>query len=114
MPSINEAVAAKLADIAPTVTDRVVDLLTEKEINRRVELITQGLAKLTDMEREGRKLSKPDVQTFNADLSPAEPQFSAGRVEELKKHNEKTEKLTKALDKAIDKADFGDLINLLK
>lgn len=114
MKSINETVAAKLSDISPTVNGRVVDLLVEKEITRRVELITQGLSRLTEFDRENRKLSKPDVETFNADMTPAAPQFSKARVEEINKHREKTEKLQKALDKAIDKGDTGDLANLVK
>jgi multidrug resistance efflux pump len=114
MTSINEQVAAKLADISPTVTGKVVDLLVEKEVNRRVELITQGLSKLNEFDRETRKLSKPDVEAFNADLTPAAPQFTKARVEEIKKHGEKVEKLTKALDKAIDSGDIGDLANLVK
>lgn len=112
--SINEAVASKLENISPVVAEQVVNLLVEKEVNRRVELITQGLAKLNEYDREARKLSKPNVETFNADLTPAAPQFSKERVEEITKHREKTEKLSKALDKAIDKGDIGDLANLVK
>lgn len=114
MSSINEQVAEKLAGISPAVNGKVVDLLVEKEVNRRVELITQGLSKLNEMDRETRKLSKPDVETFNADLTPAAPQFSKARAEEINKHREKVEKLTKALDKAIDNGDIGDLTNLVK
>lgn len=114
MPSINEQVAEKLAGISPTVSGKVVDLLVDKEVNRRVELITQGLGKLSEMERETRKLSKPDVETFNTDLTPATPQFSKARVDEIGKQRQKVEKLTKALDKAIDDGDIGDLANFVK
>lgn len=113
MPTIHEKVAERLSDISPAVTDKVVDLLVDKEVNKRVDNITQGLAKLDDLEKERRKHSKPDVQTYKEDLSPADPQFSKERVDAIQKLNQKIEKLTKALDKAIDAGDFGDLNNLL-
>lgn len=114
MPTINEQVAEKLAEISPTVESKVVDLMVDKEVSRRVELITQGLGKLSDWEREGRKLSKPDVETFNEDGSQASAVFSKSHLDALTKHNERVAKLTRALDKAIDAGDMGDLINFLK
>jgi hypothetical protein len=114
MSSINEAVAEKLANISPVVNEKVVDLLVDKEVNRRVELITQGLAKLNEAERETRKLSKPNAETFNADGSVATTAFTKDALDALNKHNEKTEKLRKALDKAVDSGDIGDLTNLVK
>ena len=114
MPTIHEQVAEKLSGISPAVSERVVDTLVEKEVNRRVEMITQGLAKLSDMEREMRKLNKPDVETFNHDGSPANVGFTKQKLDDISKQQQKMDKLTKALDNAIDKGDFGDLNNLVQ
>lgn len=113
MPTIHEQVAAKLAGISPAVTEKIVDNLVEKEVASRVSRIEQGLAKLSELEKEQRKLSKPDIQVYTDPSKPATSQFSKERVESIQKVEQKIEKLTKALDKAIDAADFSDLNNVV-
>lgn len=113
MPTINEQVADRLKTIAPDVESKVVELMVEKETNRRVEIISQAIAKLDDMQREQRKLGKPDQQSFDGDGKEVSSGFSKERTEERKKLAEKMDKLSKALEKAIG-GDLGDLNNLVK
>jgi hypothetical protein len=112
MPTINEQVAERIKGISPQVEETVVNLLVDKEVNRRVELITQGLTRLEEFDRESRKLSKPDVETFDGDGNVASSGFSKDRTEARKKLTERTEKMTKAIDKALG-GDIGDLANLV-
>jgi hypothetical protein len=113
MPTINEQVATRIKNCAPAVEDRVVDVLAEKEVARRVELIVQGLGKADDAEKEIRKFSKPDVEQFDGEGNPVATLFSKDRTDARKKLNEKIVKLEKAIEKAVD-GDIGDLANLIQ
>jgi hypothetical protein len=112
MPTINEQVAERIKGIAPDVENKVVDLLVDKEVNRRVEIITQGLGKLEELDRESRKLSKPDVETFGEDGNLSSSGYSKARKEEREKLAQRIDKLTKAVEKAVG-GDIGDLANLI-
>lgn len=110
--SIHEAVAEQVSKIAPVVKERVVNLLVEKEVNRRTELISQGLTRLSELDKENRKLSKPDHVTYSGDGTKSEV-FSKDQFEQREKLHEKIDKLEKAIAKAIDNGDIGDLANLV-
>ena len=112
MPTINEQVAERIKGIAPDVESKVVDLLVDKEVNRRVELITQGLGKLSDLEREARKVSKPDVEAYDEKGNLSSSSYSKQRAEERQKLADRAAKLEKALEKAVG-GDIGDLANLV-
>jgi hypothetical protein len=112
MPTINEQVGEKLKAIAPVVENKVVDLLVDKEVNRRVEIITQGLGKLEELDRESRKLSKPDVESYDGDGNLSSSGYSKVRKEEREKLAQRIDKLTKAVEKAVG-GDIGDLANLV-
>lgn len=113
MPTINMQVAERIKASAPDVEQRLVDMLVEKEVSRRVEVVGQGVGKANDLEKELRKIDKPDSETFNADGSTATATYTKARLEELKKTREKLDKLNKAIDKAL-AGDLGDLTNLIK
>lgn len=111
--TINSAVAERIKASAPEVETRLVEMLVDREVSRRVELIGQGLAKLDEMAREARKLEKPTHVTLNRDGTTASETFTKEALEAIKKHTEKTDKLQRAVDKALN-GDLGDLPNLLK
>ncbi len=110
--SINQKVADALTHLSPTIEDRVVDVLATKEANRRVELVCSGLAKLDELDKENRKLSKPDVITYGGD-GETSAVFSKDRHEARGKLVEKMVKMEKAIDKALG-GDLGDLANLVQ
>jgi hypothetical protein len=111
--NINEKVAERLTSVAPVVEDRIVDLLAEKEISRRVEIITQGLARLEEMDKQSRRFERPDVETFTADGAAAPAVFSKARFEEKNKHADGIAKLTASIDKALD-GDTSELAKILQ
>lgn len=128
MTSIREAVTAALSDLGDNTRARVVehfvdvifaqmtwhDLFAKLEAQKRADALVAGLDKLTELEREQKKLSKPDVVTYNEDGTEASGTYSKERIDARRKLTEQIEKLTKAMDKADDSADFGDLYNLTK
>lgn len=112
--SLRTAVATRLTAISPAVESEVIDTLVAREVARRKDMIVKGLDQLDSVTREFHKVNKPDIQNFNADGTVATSAYSKERLEEIKKAQEKLDKLTKALDKAIAKGDIGDLSNLVK
>lgn len=114
MPSIREAVATALSDLGDNTRARVVEHFANLEAQKRADALVAGLNKLTELEREQKKLSKPDVVTYNEDGTEASGNYSKERIDARRKLTEQIEKLTKAMDKADDQSDFGDLYNLTK
>jgi predicted S18 family serine protease len=113
VPTIHEQVGEKLKTISPTVEGRVVDLLVDKEVNRRVEIISAGLTRLEEIQKEGRKLEKPDVEAYDDGGNLSSAAYSKARTEERKKLTERFDKMSKAIDKAL-AGDTGDLAQLVQ
>lgn len=99
--TINAQVAERIKNSAPEVETRLVDMLVDKEVSRRVELIGQGLAKLDQMTRERFKLAKPTNVTYNADRTVASETYTKDALDALQKHDEKFAKLEKAVEAAL-------------
>jgi hypothetical protein len=110
--TLNTSVAARIAACAPDVTKRLEDLLVEKEVSRRTEIIGQGLAKLDQSTRERYKLAKPSTTSYNLDGTIAGTAYTKEAVEALKKHDETHAKLERAVEKAL-KGDLKDLCGLV-
>lgn len=110
--SIKEAVAEKLASNGNTVREAVVELLAEEETQKRVTAAVSAVKKLTDIQKEQKKINKADVETFNADGSVASSQYTKGRLDEIKKLNEQISKVEAALTEAFDNNNFQKLFDL--
>lgn len=111
--TVRQAVTEQIAQAVPAVQDRVVQHFVEKEVARRADIITRGLDKHQELQRERAKTNKPDAVTYNADGSVASEGYTKDRIEANKKADEKLAKYERALDKAIegDVSDLSQLIN---
>ncbi len=116
MPTNARDVHKLIADKVSTgsVVDRVVDALTEKELCRRSDALINGLAVVEDLENQLKKVSRPDVEHFDAAGKPLPPVFSKEQANKIKSLNERIEKANAAISKAIDTGDFGNVYNLKK
>ncbi len=111
--NITTKVAEKLAAISPAVSEKVIDHLVTKELNRRSEAVIGALADLDKMSNELKKL-KPDVVAYAEDGSVASSNWSKPKLDEKNKATQKIAKLTAAVDKALNSNDYGDLFNIAK
>lgn len=111
MKSIREMVAEKLASLGPGIEDRVVDLLTEKELVRRTDLVLASIQKLDGLERDSQKLTE-DQQFYDSTGAVTSKSFSKQRFEERKKNAEQQQKVQRALEAALDKNDWSQLPNV--
>lgn len=112
--SIREAVAESVSNVGERTRNQVVEAFAQREADKRATALVKALDKLTELEKEGYKLAKPDIQTFNDDGSVKDASFSGERIKARKEHAEKLEKLTNALNNADDKGDFSKLYDLTK
>lgn len=103
------AVSERLGKSGEEVRNRVVNALVEREVASRVELLDKALAKRIEGEREIKKLSKPDVETYDMEGKVVSSSFSKARADELKKAREAQAKLEGAIDKALNDNDFSKL-----
>lgn len=82
---------------------RLVAQLVEGEIARRADLLASGLVKLTDFEKEGKKI-KPDQKHFTFDDNGGKVthlSWSQSQMQAKEKFDTKFNKLAGALDKAL-------------
>lgn len=106
-------VADALATSAPTVRSRLVQVLTERELTKRVDLLDKALVKRDQLQKEiymVKKPGKPNNKVIAADGSVTETPATY-TPEEYKKLEEDTKKYNKALKEAQDKlAKFDSLL----
>jgi hypothetical protein len=107
-------VSASVKESAPQVRQRLVAALVEKEVISRVSLLETCLNKRVEAEKELKKASKPDTETFDADGKVVAATFSKSAADALKKARETLDKLDKAMEKALGENDFSKLKELGK
>ena len=93
------------------VRTRVIGHLTEKELQRRTELVVKGMEARKAQEKEIAKI-KPDAVFYDGDGKKSIEQFSKQAADNLKKANEKLAKIDRALARALDEANYDDLANV--
>ena len=111
MKSIHDKVAAKIAVSGPVVVGRVVDLLVEKKLHTRVDLVSNALTEAGKLEKEFKKL-KPDLTNFDDNGEKVAEYFSAAVNKQRKENRERFDKLNAALEKALEKDDWEALTNI--
>lgn len=118
---VAETIAHASADTtsANGVLNKVVTVLADREIERRVQALLTGLERLKRADLDVKKI-KPDQQSFNGDGQPVgEGTYSKAKAEELKKAREAHAKILAAINKALVqegevKPDYGPLFQLLE
>lgn len=113
MSNINTAVADRLANIAPVVSEKVINHLVEKEVNRRADAVILALSTIDKLTSDLKKF-KPDIVSYNGDGTEASANWSKPKLDEKNKVESTIAKLNKAVEKALTENDFGDLFNLTK
>jgi hypothetical protein len=111
MTSVREAVAEKLATSGETVKGRVVDLMVEETLKKRVGQVMSAMTERDNLEKDLRKL-KPDVLHYDESGAPAATLYSKVAIEQRKKVTDRIAKVEKAIAKALDENDFGDVMQL--
>jgi hypothetical protein len=114
VPTIQEKVAEAIANLGPQVESNVVDVMVDKELQKRTPVIVQGLEKIAEFKVELKKVDRPDVKTLNADGSVKDESYSPKKFEEVKKIKERIEKFTNATNKALTDGDLKELNQLLQ
>lgn len=108
------AVAEQLANSGDVVKERVIAHLAAQELDRRTEATIKVVSKIDELEKELKKLSRPDVETFDMDGKALPGVFSKARTEEIKKVKEQKEKLDKALTRALAEGLFDKVFEVSK
>lgn len=114
MATLKEKVSERIANSSDVVRDKVVDLLVQDEITKRVDAVTKVMTKIDTVEAELKKEDKPNVRTVNADGSVARTEYTVEQYEKLKKLRDTLEKLKSSLDLAFDKNDFTKVLEFSK
>lgn len=112
--TIQDAVLDQIQKLGPRVESSVVDMMVDKELQKRTPAIVQGLEKLVELEKEYEKTAKPDLVSREIDGTVLSQAYSSKKIEEIKKAKEKVEKLSKAIEKAFEHGDLKDLNQLLQ
>jgi hypothetical protein len=99
--TIRLAVTNALAEAAPQVSGRVIEHYVAKEVARRTDVVIKGLDKAAELQKELRKIDRPDHVTFDKEGKPAHESYTKERLEALKKANEQLVKFEKAIEKAL-------------
>lgn len=113
--SLRETVVERLKSSAGTVTEKVLKVLLEKELDRRSEMLLQALDKRDALIKEGRKF-KPDLVSYAADGTTLSEGWSKPKLDEKNRHQDKLSKLERSIEDALSgvDVDFSKLAESIK
>lgn len=99
--TLTEKVTSAIKDSSKTVQNKVIDVLVEREIEKRSSALVKGIDQLSKLKVEINKI-RPDVINYDADgKAIGEGSFSKPTVDKLKQTKEKFNKLERAIQKAL-------------
>lgn len=113
MNSVQIKVAENIANIAPKVEDQVVEVIVERELEKRATAIVKAMDILSKFEIDLKKI-KPDQTSFSETGEKISESYSKAKLEEKNKLTQKIDKNTKAINKALETGDYQDVYNLNK
>ena len=108
---LQEEVAAVLKDGNEHVKGKLRDLLVEREVSKRVDLLDKGMNKLRELKREVDKIRPPVV--FNSAGEKMDGNYSKEDWQKKQQAQEKLAKLEKTLENAFAGQDFDKLASLV-
>ena len=95
------------------IRERVVNHLTEVEVDRRATLLQSALDKRDELYKELNKV-KPDQVQCNADGQVVNEFFTKAQSKKRKDATDKLNKIDKAINKAVTEADYEGLKQTLE
>lgn len=98
--TIQEAVAEKLTNAGTVVTDTVVSKIAQIEIDKRVDIITKGLNKISSIESDIKRIDRDDIVTYQSGTQSTS--MSKQRYDDIEKLKQKLGELTKDVDTALE------------
>lgn len=113
MVDLKALVADRLVELAPSVSTSVIETLAQKEHGKRIEAFMFVVEELDKQTKELKKISKPDIVTYNADRSIASSQYTKETLDKMGKIRENIDRLVTAIDMTESTPrDFTKLIEL--
>lgn len=109
--TLQEEVAGILKDGSEHVKGKLRDLLVEREVSKRVDLLDKGMNKLRELKREVDKIRPPTV--FNGVGEKVEGTFTKEEWQKKVQAKEKVAKLEKLLENAFAGQDFDKLSQMV-
>lgn len=111
---IKNEIAERLVGSSEVVKEKVIDILFQKELDRRTDACLKVIEKLAELDKQYSKENKPDVVTYNEDGSIDKSSYSKDKVDALRKLREQRTNLDNALKKALVDNDFSKVLELGK
>jgi DNA-directed RNA polymerase subunit F len=110
MNSVQVKVAEQIAQLGPSIEDKVVDALVTREKDKRSDALVKVVDLHSQAEKELKKI-KPDL-SYMDETNKVTLMYSKSQLEALNKAKAKVQKHVNAINKALEKKDFGDVYNL--
>ena len=112
---LDVAIIEAINNAGEAVLNATKDKFVQEEVNRRVGLLSDGIATLRGLRSELRKIDRPDEVKLGRDRKPiGEPSYSKARLDQITQAEGKIKRLTDALNAAIKDKNFGQLDQTLK
>lgn len=111
MNSVQIKVADKIVALAPTVEDKIVGILVDREVIKRSNALVIGIDKISTLEKDFNKI-KPDQKSYDEEGKLVSETWSKKALDERNKLQVKINKVTKAVEKALENSDYGDVYNI--
>lgn len=110
-----ETIANEISGISDAVGERVVEIVSDRETEKRANAIDQGLVRLRDLEREIKGLETPRDRRLDREGNAIEgsESFTQEQINERKGKEKQRDKLVVALEKALN-GDMDKLYKLMK
>lgn len=109
--TVHTMVAGRLATIVPVVTDKVVDVLVGREVQKRSDAMVKVIDLLDQQEKALSKI-RPDQLQHDEKGTVLSSTYSKQRLDEKKKAEAAVERTTKAITVALEKGDFNEVYKL--
>lgn len=110
MNSVQIKVAEQVAQLGPSIEDKVVDVMVTRERDKRSDALVRVLDLHQQAEKDLNKV-RPDLSYMGEDGKVTQ-MYSKVQLENLNKSKKKVENIANAINKALEKKDFGNVYNL--
>lgn len=111
---IKQEIAERLVGAGEVVKGKVLETLYVQELSKRTQACLDVITMIAENEKQYKKESKPDIETFNEDGTVANKAFSKDRTDTLRKLREQKVRLENALQQALEHNDFAKVLELAK